>query len=856
MSIQTKAVWKKLAAVLLCVCMTASLAACGKSGNGGENGQKREATVTPGETEATPTQEITPAQETPAVTATPTAATTPGVTEAVPTPEEPTPTPAMGRKPEVRTGETYTIETITYGNSNDPGRQSDITVKNTSDGSVVFCASDYLKDHQSEWEAAATEEILELTGRIGDIEKRGIVRKTEDGEPYDLFMTEKQLYTCSLGAQGELGVYAHAMLYYEPGDCSEDSFFMGCYEVSCRLINDDMTQQYAVLFEKDIHSTFFLEGSFRVDFFYANKPGAPAKYDPDNTKRIMASVSFVENRYGEKYPYGMFESKFYGEGYNYGDEKLMALELFGGRTKHGKEFETPELGGNVPDGNGVVRYSKEGQDWQILSYQLSDIVNTLYHLKNKETVSFPEIAKQVNNGVFAASEPFETNTYYDYTIRTEVSLDGNDAVVRLYFARDDYEILLDDCRKTVYDQLQSKAGETLQVSGGIVESQSSWTFGPQNNYQEVPELTLRYFKKGASVPSATFESGVYLAGNRATFEKNAAAYEKTLRGEYKGTTVVKKKLLEEISLGDFGFLAIYEIAAYGETPEEIGDVNTVYRYQVVGVWVRNCYLSGMPGWEGETSVVEKVIFSAGNNGGATPEGAEDYITIVHRMMRTADAEAVKQGPIADVNKQFPIDMTGKPSTKDLVTYVRVGRYFDSTSTFHGDYYQYNYDERYYQYETCVDADGKYMIREYDTYHESTDGYGISGGEVKDDSGKVYYLYDKKVNTVKFMSYTARQIAAAMIARGADFDATITEKVPEGLADKIVCEKWDNDEGGYYVYSETAKLNDNDELIGVIWFTDPKWYHVEFYVVRDGKAICFFDEECMPFYNLTDDCDPY
>lgn len=88
---QKKSVLKTAAAVLLCMCMIASLFACGKSGGDAEDVTKeptKTAEVTPGETETTPTQDVTPDAET-----TPTAAvTTPA--ETTPTPAETTPTAA------------------------------------------------------------------------------------------------------------------------------------------------------------------------------------------------------------------------------------------------------------------------------------------------------------------------------------------------------------------------------------------------------------------------------------------------------------------------------------------------------------------------------------------------------------------------------------------------------------------------------------------------------------------------------------------------------------------------------------------------------------------------------------------
>ena len=846
---QKKSVLKTAAAVLLCMCMIASLFACGKNGGDAEDVTKeptKTAEVTPGETETTPTQDVTPDAET-----TPTAAvTTPA--ETTPTPAETTPTPAVTGKAEVRKGDQYTIETVTYGDAKDPGRQSDITVKNTADDKVIFRATDYIGEHRSEWEANAADEVLDLTSHLGDLWQRGIQRETVDGTTYDIYMNEELLYRLDLGEQGKLGVYAHSILYFEPRENSElPSFLFGSYLVSCRLINGDMSQQYALLYEENVPGNSD-EGHFRVDFYYANPDGTSDKYYPAATRRFMASVCFVkeDDKDNDYYAAG----KFFGET-DYSGQNLMTEELFAVSMRHDGKTGALQLGGTMRDVNGISRYSKMGQDWQILSYKLSDIANTLYHLQKNEAVTNPDVAKQIKNGVFAVSEPFETNTIADYTVRTEVSLEGNDAVIRLYYAMEKCEILVDECRHTVFDTFTSNSGETMEVTAGIVGQSDGYT-SPVINDREVPELTLRHFAKGATAPSVSFETSAYLAENKAKFEKNAAAYEKSLRSEYKGTTIVKKNLLKEISLGEFGFLAIYEIAVYGETPEQIGDVNTLYHYRVVGVWVRNDYLRGSVSFDGDTTTVENVIFTAGNCGSATPEGAVDYVRIFHGMTKGVNVDALAQGAYGNVNEQFPIDTKRKPSVDDLFTVVGVGRYYASTLSFRGSYFQYNYDEQYFVNTTYVDAAGTCVLSCYDTYHESTDGYGISGGEVKDASGKVHYLYQNGGKDVKLMSYSMKQIVAAMIERGLKFeDVTINEKAPKELVDKVTVDAQKDDDGEhtYYtcVYWEKTKLDKNYELVGVVTVTDVKWYCVDYYLIRDGKSIGVFGEECMPFDSLND-----
>ena len=190
---QKKSVLKTAAAVLLCMCMIASLFACGKNGGDAEDVTKeptKAAEVTPGETETTPTQAVTPGAET-----TPTEAVT---TPAETTPAVTTPTPAVTGKAEVRKGDQYTIETVTYGDAKDPGRQSDITVKNTADDKVIFRATDYIGEHRSEWAAKATDEVLNLTDHLGDLWQRGIQRETVGMPDKTLSLCLRAVRVCSL----------------------------------------------------------------------------------------------------------------------------------------------------------------------------------------------------------------------------------------------------------------------------------------------------------------------------------------------------------------------------------------------------------------------------------------------------------------------------------------------------------------------------------------------------------------------------------------------------------------------------------------------------------------------------------
>ncbi len=826
-------------AVLLCACMIASLAACGKNSSNRDNEPAREAAATPGEmtptAEATPSEAVTPGAEvtptqaaTPTLTVAPTESITPATETPTPGEEEPALTPEITATPVVRDGANYKITTTAYDVEADIRRQSDIVVEDKS-GKTVFNASEYAAAHRSEWEKVALEKILELTRHIGDAKRRDISRTAEWGCEYDIFMDEAQIKTIDLGAQGRLGVYAHAVLFIEERD--DLTNLVGSYIVSCRLINEDMSQQYAILYE---NSTCDLEAygeEFCIDFYYANGDAPADKYDPEHTKRMMASVTFAEK--GDDY----CKSKFYG--HTDFDENVMSDELFTVGTLPWNAKDGIVLRDEMLDGAGVSRYSKKVDDWQILSYKLSDLVNAMYHRQNGETVLLPDFDKHFSNGVFSATEPFETGSLFmDYSVRAEVSLKDNDVTGRLYFIHDNLEVLIDEFEMPAYTVLKKDSGETLQVSA-VLTAEDYNEFAPY--HEPYPEMTLRYTPAGATKPGTVFESATYLADNKAKFEKAAAEYEKTLRNAYKGDIVVKKNLLKEISLGSFGFVAIYEIAAYGETPKQIGDVNSLYRYQVSCVWV---------GEKGQ--VRESFIYEKETEDGEAPKGCGDYLNIRHTIMEHADVDKLAAGEYLWEAKEAAKN-SGNLTEKDIFTVIALGRKKYGTYDFQGNFFQYVYDEEFHQNAAYIDANGDCLAMCYSTYHESTDGYGMDGGEMKDASGKVYYSLEK--NDVKLMSYTMRQVVAAFLERGANFgDCRISEKAPKELLDKVIVDTTDS-EYTPCVWSETVTLGKGYQLLGVVHVHDLyKWYNLDLYLVKDGKVLTLVSEECMPGRNLEDSQD--
>lgn len=816
-------VWKKTAAVILSVCMVAALVACG--GDKNDKNDKNDsveptteaeltpgAETTPGPSEAVPTAEVS---ATPTATVKPTAEITPTVVI----------TPAAG-DPVFRQGENYMIGTITYGDVQDVRRLSDLIIQKNS-GDVVFKASDYIEKHKAEWEAKAMEQIMLLTTHIGDSDRRGFEKPVGYRGKGDIFMTEESLQQINLGKEGNLGIYAHAILYV--GEEPEYSNLMGTYQISARLINDDMTQQYMILYESEPLRTYsYYEPDFRVEFYYANDSGAADVYSPQHTRHVLTSVALMEEE--EDLRKGI--SKYYGQYFE--DEAVsMGMEFFSAQKIMKGNGVEPMLGGTLVDIYGKSHFSKDGSDWQILSYKLSDILISLLRVQTKESALFPEIAGKISDGVFKATEPINVGFSVDkeLSLRAEVSLDGNVAKVRLYLINDAREVLVDNSTCTAYNVLKNDAGDELYVRVG----------GAQYTGTKYPEMTLLYWPKGADKPSVTFETAAYCAENASAFEKNATEFEKVLRREYKGAAVIRKKLLKEIPLESFGILEIYEVAAFGETPKAIGDVNSLYSYQVNCVWV-----------SADKTVSEGSVYEKTTVDGKVPEGAQDYLRITHELMKKADAAELAKGYVGDYDAKFPADDT-KPSAADLVTVVSLGRFFEDTVEFGGEWFWYGYNEKDYENRSYFDAKGSRLADVYKTYGAATDGYRIFGGEVKDASGKVYYQYDAK--NPKVMSYKMRQIVAAFMAKGAKYENfNLGEKAPQELVDRVivVTETQDSYESYMSVYSETAKIGNNTELIGLATCgSSGKWYTVAYYLVRDGKALEIFWEECLSFNNLED-----
>ena len=161
MAHHTTSILKKMTALLLCACMIASFAACGKNNGSGDREPTKEAEATPGETtptaEATPSENVTPGAEatptqavTPTLTVAPTESITPAATTPTPGEEDLTPTPQITATPVVRDGANYKISTTAYDVEADIRRQSDIVVEDKS-GKTVFNASEYAAAHRSEW---------------------------------------------------------------------------------------------------------------------------------------------------------------------------------------------------------------------------------------------------------------------------------------------------------------------------------------------------------------------------------------------------------------------------------------------------------------------------------------------------------------------------------------------------------------------------------------------------------------------------------------------------------------------------------------------------------------------------------
>ena len=823
-----KTIIRKMFALLLIVCMAASLAACGGDDDGGKRVNDTTVMPTGEETPAlTASAEATPSP-TPGSGTTPTATPTATVTPADPSQDTPDAdlTPRVTGAPQVRTGVEYKITTNSYGDEKDRTRQAEIAVAANKKEGFSFSAQEYAAKHRAEWDAVAVERIAKLTSRLGDTHKRGFTRMSAEDRPYDIFMDEYILETHSLGAQGEIGVYAHAALYCEERE--ESTWMCGSYIVSCRLINNDMSQQYAILYEKTIYPDDYSSGRFFVDFYYANSDGSVDRYDPESTKRMMASVAFGFT--GVEYDGN--DCKFYCAD-TYSDTDAAVRELFTVRIDRANG-SGKLMSGELLDPRGDCRYRKEGGDWKVLSYRLCDVVNTLYRHNNKETVVFPELEKMIADGVFKATEPLDE----ERTLRAEVKLDGDNAHMRLWYICEGYEVLLDDGISKVYSVYELESGERLLYGKGSERRMDVWNV--TDNANAVPEMTLRYFPKDAIRVTVVFEGSAFAADNKEKFEKNAAAYEKELRAAYKGKTIVKQNKLAEYPLESFGFLAVYEIAAFGGTPKQIGDVNTIYRYEVCAVWM-----------DAKAGVTECVLYETEKADQPAPKGAVDFVVISHSSFSAIDLSEVCKDIAKDNAPELGLDPDARTTSDDVVTIVTVGRDFPATTEYHGSYFQYGYNEEYHLNTCWFDASDRRLMDSYDSWGESTCDYWSAGSELRDANDRVRFSEYNYETTV--MSYSMKQIIAAYLEKGADLELEVDETAPKELLKRVSVKKTEGDYEYYTgTYYELAQLDKDSTLFCVTSQSGPKWYSIKYYIIRGGKVLQLVDADNLVVYALGEE----
>ena len=345
----------------------------------------------------------------------------------------------------------------------------------------------------------------------------------------------------------------------------------------------------------------------------------------------------------------------------------------------------------------------------------------------------------------------------------------------------------------------------------------------------VSELTVRYFPKGSEKPTQVFEPEVYLAENASRFEKNAAKYEEELAAEYKGEIVYRTNLLKEIPLGGFGSLLVYETAAYGETPKQVGSTAKLYRYEVSYLLLHNNDNSG-----------ESVLFEWNAKDGTTPKGAEDFLVINHVATLDSHYENGRshgEGLMIRMLREYvptAFSDDGKdmrePTKDDVITVICLGRRFEESA-------KDTDDAEYYVNKVYVDAAGDRLIDHFDTQGKTTENARALGSEIRDSSGRVDFTY---LNTreIEVLSHSMRQLAAAFIENGADYSFKITEEVPYDVSHRV------NSQPPTYCYLEGTTFGNGYKLYALVNLTNGRTYKIYYGIVKEDRILLVEEEEFL------------
>ena len=274
---------------------------------------------------------------------------------------------------------------------------------------------------------------------------------------------------------------------------------------------------------------------------------------------------------------------------------------------------------------------------------------------------------------------------------------------------------------------------------------------------------------------AQFDSEQYRAEHRVLFAESAAACENELKAAYRGTVLLREKVLESIEFPGFGRLDVCEIAAYGELPKDVGS-DRLFAYIV-----RCCLFDS----EGKPS---RCCYLFDSHSGRKVTGATDSASF---------------SLIASLG--------------DPLTEVSLRRYL------YGDNSEL-YNDTSYSALAWFDPQGNPLLYGEDCWGEATDYYwvpgdialrGVDGTEYfSNKSGKVFDYTLEELG--KAFQYAAEQYSKLM---------AMETKLPK---DKI---QWRKEEGGSlrFFFEDSRKVSDELEILfSTSWYYDPEDNYGNYY----------------------------
>ncbi|MBR5712364.1 MAG: hypothetical protein IKX54_02105 [Lachnospiraceae bacterium] len=633
----------------------------------------------------------------PTATATPAAQVTetPSVTPAEPSG---TPTPAL---PEEKSYE-FNVDVSTeewnkVGRPFDPRQVTSMTVRYREvkdDEEVVFSSYDYRDEHLAAWEKKAESAIAE-------------VRKLYLAGKGEVALRETLTESISFGRNGRIDIYEHVVVGDYNGFVTDNP--RASYRVDYWLVGSDLSVRYGILYESsntDSPDQWWGTQYIHVEPFYSNGASSlgdeDRRYDENRTVHPLtqASVGFTTLTFrdidGDESNARYYDNSTFYSGIDkngYGTMIITQMDAY--------EIETDwpvSLGGKITDARGNVLYQKNTNNWQILTYRLSDIAESFYDRRNKKTTVIAGFDRRVGeNEIFSE----RVNIGNDAVMVSSVdgSLAPDNVKVRMYLEYAGVRVNLDEASVSTLVRYYLDDGNSLDISSYSGEI----TDTPEGFRESV--LYARYYKEDREY-AGEFNSQQFLNDNRAMFTKHAEDYETKLAEEYRkspgtdgGRIAMTEKLLCRHDFGSAATILVYENAVYGAVPKQSGD-GTLYHYEVL-------YYLLMPG----ELLTEGVLFTYDSSTEEITGREYNYATIRH------------------IFDEDGIGMLN--STKEFVTRTEIVRGHSASS-------EYAYDADSYTFASYFQIGGRRILDMYSTWGDATDYYRSMGASIADANGTILF----------------------------------------------------------------------------------------------------------------------